>query len=86
VKSPFASELPQVTLTPVLEPKVWVSAKEKKNPICTETGAKSLVSMLKKPPTLHVVPMLCCCTPHKAFVSDNRKRYRLPGVVVLTVL
>ena len=58
VKSPVASSLPQVSLMPVLEPVVVVSAKEEKKPACTLTGARSEVSMLRKAPTDQVVPML----------------------------
>lgn len=61
VKSPVAPSLPQVALTPVEEPVVVVSANEEKKPACTETGARSLESIDKKAPTVHVVPICLFC-------------------------
>ena len=58
MKLPSASSAPHVSLMPVDEPVVVVSAKEEKKPNWTDTGARSLVSIDRKAPTLQVVPTL----------------------------
>ena len=58
VKSPSVSLLPQSAVIPAVSPVVVVFANEEKKPACTETGARSLVSMLRKAPTVQVSPMV----------------------------
>jgi len=58
VQFPVAPSSPQTCAVPTVSPMVVVSANEAKKPADAATVARSLVSILRKPPTDQVCPTL----------------------------